>query len=1400
MDVEKLRQQILKLTPVERRALKARVAAAAANGDRDRVPRRDPASAAPLSFAQQRLWFLDQYEPGSGVYNIALAARLEGSLDAEALRRAFETIVARHEVLRTTFPARDGVPIQAIAPPPRVELPLTDLQALGAAQRESALRAALDDEANRPFDLQRDLMLRVHLFRVSQRDHALLFVLHHIAADGWSLGVIGRELSALYAAYCGGTHAELPKLPIQYADYAQWQREHLSGGTLESAAGYWRERLDGAPPSLELPSDRPRPVIQTFKGAAEGAMLPLELSTRLNALSRSEGVTLFMTLLAAFATLLHRYANCDDIVIGTASACRNRGETENLVGFFANTLPLRMDVRGNPTFRELLGRARETALGAYAHQEVPFEALVEMLRLERSLAHTPLVQTAFVLQNYPASPVVLPGLTITPVTLQRRTARFDLSVLMWETPVGLAVEVEYNTDLFDAAAVKRLLRHFENLLTNVVQNPVQRISRLPLLEAAERRRMVEEWNATAADFPRDEGLYELFSRHVARTPDAVAIAEADRTLTYAQLDVRARSLAHELRARGVGPGVLVAVCLDRTTSMIVAWLAVLHAGGAYVPIDPDYPAARRVWMIEDAGAKVLVSDAHWRGEGARCLEHAVDIASLEDNPEGDAQGERAARSNGESLAYVMYTSGSAGVPKGVAVPQRAIARLVLNTDYVKLAAEDAIAQVSNAAFDAATFEVWGALLNGARLVMLPTATMLTPHELEAALARHGVTAMFLTTALFNQIARVRPSAFRGLRYLLFGGEVADPRAAAAVLEAGPPRRLLHVYGPTEATTFSTHYVVERVPADAANLPIGRPIANTEAYVLDAELNPVPINVAGELYIGGPGLALGYFGRPELTAEKFIGHPFRPGDRLYRTGDLARYRADGTIDFLGRTDWQMKIRGFRVEPAEIESALKQHSTVRDAVVVAREVEAGERRLFGYVVARAAAGAPAIDPRALREFARGLLPSHMVPSAIRVVDAFPLTPNGKIDRDALPKLEAERPGSTRRLPQSPLEHQLLVIWRELLGTQEIGTRDNFFDLGGHSLLAVRMIEAIERHCNHRLPLTALFADATIEGLAAAILRQGSRFFDEDLVAINSQGPLPPFFFVHGDYYGGGLYTLKLARALGADQPFYVFHPHGLGGRPLRASIEEMARDHVRALKAFRPRGPYLLGGYCNGGLVAFEMARQLRTAGDAVDFLAVLDASAWNSRLHSMQVLANAYGTIRGYGAERKLALFLELRSKTLHVLALARRGRAEVLRAVGRKLWRSAARLMPVGSREPIAHATPSIAAVRAIENGVGRTEMDAVYRDAVATYVPRRYAGRITVLRSRDEGWPDEDLGWRAVADEVDAYEVAGDHFKSITDHAQAVGELLRECLDTAREGAAPQRWHNPATQAAEVT
>jgi amino acid adenylation domain-containing protein len=1067
----------------------------------------------PTSFAQQRLWLVDQLEPGSAFYNVPVATRLKGALDTAALERSLVEIVRRHEALRTTISVVEGEPVQVVSPSTEASLPIVDLRHMHEEAREAEAHRLAEEEARKPFDLAQGPLIRTTLLRIGEQDHMLLLTMHHIVSDGWSMQVFYEEMESLYNAYIAGQLSPLAELPVQYADYAVWQREWLQGETLQAQLDYWKAQLAGAPPLLELPTDRPRPHAQTYGGGHQAIHLPVSLARQLEALGRREGATLFMVLLAAFDTLFYRYTGQSDVVVGSPIAGRTRQEIEGLIGFFVNTLVLRASFAGDPTFKEALRRVRETALGAYDHQDVPFERLVEELQPERSLGRTPFFQVMFVLQNARIADPKLQGIEAHTFIVDSGTAKFDLSLDMQNDEEGLHGVLEYNLDLFDASTITRMLGHFQTLLEGIVANPNRRVSELPLLTQEERHTLLVEWNDTHKDYPQDGCIHQLFEEQVERTPDAIAVVFGQEQITYQELNSRANQLARHLRGLGVGSEVLAGLCVERSIEMVVGLFGILKAGGAYVPLDPSYPKDRLAYILEDSRAPVLVTQKGLSLAGE--LSQGVQVVYL-DGEEGRIEDENAddiGQEEGgvtpENVAYAIYTSGSTGLPKGVLGLHRgAINRFRWMWETYPFTAGEVCCQKTALSFVDSIWEVFGPLLQGVPLVIIPDGVLKDPELFLGALAGSGVTRLVLVPSLLRVLLDTTndlDAKLPRLKIWATSGEALPAELAQRFKELLPGRTLLNVYGSSEVSADVTWHDLSRESADLSRAPIGRPIANTQVYLLDRHLQPVPIGVPGELYVGGANLARGYLGKPDLTAERFVPNPFVSTEyrvssteftqhsalstRLYKMGDLGRYLPDGSIEYLGRADYQTKIHGFRVEPDEIAATLAQHEAVRECVVVAREDSPGDRRLVAYAVLREADGAAASD---LRLFLRQKLPDHMIPSAFVLLETMPLTPSGKVDRRALPPPEQGRleEDSSYVAPRDVVEGVLAGMWAEMLRLERVGVYDSFFELGGHSLMAMQLISRIREAFRVDFPLRQMFEDPTVAGMSAALVAQETK----------------------------------------------------------------------------------------------------------------------------------------------------------------------------------------------------------------------------------------------------------------------------------------------------------------------
>jgi amino acid adenylation domain-containing protein len=1049
------------------------------------------AQSLPLSFAQQRLWFIDQLEPMNAFYNIPVAVRLSGALDQAALEGALTEVVRRHEVLRTQYTEVDGEPVQVITAAAAFSLSLTDLSHLAQSEREAEAKVIASAEAGTGFDLRCAPLLRARLLRLSADEHVVLLTMHHISSDGWSVAVLLKEVAALYDAFTQGLASPLPELVIQYADFSVWQREWLQGEVLAEQLSYWQQQLGTDLPMLELPTDRARPPVQSYHGATQSLSLSEAVSRQLLELSRREGVTLFMTLLAAFQTLLARYTGQTEIVVGTPVAGRQQAETEELIGFFINTLVLRTDLSGDPTFVEMLGRVREVALSAYTHQDVPFEKLVEELEPERSLSHSPLFQVMVVLQNTPVEGVDVGQLEMRGVGSESRVAKFDLTLTVVESAGVLRLFWNYRTDLFDAVTIERMSRHFERVLESMVKEPQQRVSAIALLTEAETEQQLNEWNATTVEYPANTCLHEMFEEQVERTPDQIAVVYDEQQVSYAELNERANQLAHYLRQQGVGAEVLVGILMERSVEMVVALMGVLKAGGAYLPLDSAYPQERLALMLEDAHIKLVLGQReliaklpHTRATVLCLDEEWASISSRSgENPQ--------LALSPENLAYVIYTSGSTGTPKAAMNTHAAITnRLLWMQDAYQLEQTDRVLQKTPFSFDVSVWEFFWPLLTGARLVMAEPGGHQDSAYLVKLVNREQITTLhFVPSMLQVFLGEANVGECRSLKRVICSGEALSPELAQQFFERFEGVELDNLYGPTEAAVDVTFHECEP-DSQLRTVPIGRPIANTQLYLLDGNLRPVPVGVSGHLHIGGRSLARGYLRRPELTAEKFIPNPFSvvEGGRLYRTGDLARYLPDGEIEYLGRNDEQVKLRGFRIELGEIEAVLRTHDGVSESVVVVREMGEGRgQQLVGYVVMESAEqrGSAEERGRELQEYVSGKVPQYMVPTWIVVLDEMPLTTSGKINRRALPApIQGASTTEDYVAPRNAVEEVLAGIYRQVLGERQIGIHDNFFQLGGHSLLATQVIARVRKSFQAEVPLIRLFESPTVAALAVRI----------------------------------------------------------------------------------------------------------------------------------------------------------------------------------------------------------------------------------------------------------------------------------------------------------------------------
>ncbi len=1359
-------------------ALAERLERGSRAGDGPAIERVDRGRRVPASFAQRALWFLDRLAPGEPTFHVTAAVTVRGPLDVEALRRAFAEIVRRHESLRTTFALDDGRPVQVLGDPGEFPLPTIDLADVPAADREAETARVASRELHRPFDLEAGPLVRAALVRLSGEEHAVLLTMHHIITDGWSMGVAAGELSSLYQAFSRGRPSPLPDLPVQYADFADWQRRWLSGDVRQRLLDYWMKRLDGLEP-LDLPTDRPRPIERSSQGASVFFTLPKELNAKVEALSRREGVTPYMTLLAAFQTLLHRSSGQVDIAVGSPIAGRNRAEFEGIIGYFVNMLVLRCDLSGDPTFRDLLSLVKETALGAYEHQDLPFDQLVEALKPPRDPSRSPLFQVMFVLQNNRMPVASKGGLSLDSLRVDEGpgTAKFDLSLALEESDGALVGSFEYRTDLFDQPTISAMVDRLACLLKAAVDEPETRISRLPLGPTPPPM-------AGPVVPIADLGVHELFEKQALATPDGLALAWDGGTLSYAELNVRANRLANRLRARGVVRGSFVGVALERRPELAVALLAVLKAGGAFVPLDTGFPRERLARTLEDARAKLAITRGDLLETATALLHLDADAEAIERQPGGDLS----PIATLDDPAYVLYTSGSTGTPKGAIVSHRGLVNHNLAAiDLFGLAPGDRVGQVASVSFDIALEEMFPAWVCGATVVQRPDDAVLDPVRFLRWVADERITVLDLPTSYWHvwveALDRLGLELPETLRLVVVGGEAALPAAYATwKVLAGDRVRWINTYGPTETSIIATAFEPRDTETPDA-LPIGRPIANVRAMVLDEDLRPVAQGLPGELFLAGECVGGGYVGRRAMTAERFLPDPSspRPGARMFRTGDRVRVRRDGQIEFLGRVDRQVKVRGFRVEPGDVETALMSHPEISAAIVVARKDDLGENRLDAYFVARNEASAAE-----LRAFLGKKLPRHLIPSTITPLEALPMTLTGKIDRRALPPPQEQAGSSGDSVaPRDEVERRLAAIWGEVLDVASVGVTESFFDLGGHSLAAVRLTARIAEAFGRELPLASLFLGATIADQAARLREVPTG--DEPwspLVPIQPEGQEPPFFCVHPA--GGIVYCFReLAMRLAPDRPFFGLQAAGLDGTsPPLNRLEDMAASYVEAIRRHRPEGPYHLGGWSLGGLVAFEMARQLASAGETVASLALID------------IQAPTVGDGRDASARGLTGMDADFASLGLFGSgdAIDPGLLAEFLADLGVGSAREARRLvaklkaMDADSRRGRVLSLFGLDQVYQLDAGPERAGRlwDVLRANYLAgkRYSPGLYAGRATVFRAskRPGALVDPTLGWSSLVEGgVNVVTVPGDHASILrSPGVERLAESLRMMLGGA--------------------
>jgi len=1304
----------------------------------------------PLSFTQERLWFLDQLEGKSYKYNIPIALQIQGNLNIAVLKQALVTITQRHEILRTRFPTTNGTPVQVIDPNSNLALTVVDLQEFSPDQRFEQVQQKVKQELETPFNLAKSQSLRVTLLQVAHQEFVLLVSMHHIVSDGWSVSIFTQELFTLYQAFLSNSSSPLPSLPIQYADFAVWQRQWWCEERLQTQLDYWKQQLSNAPPILELPINRPRLTVQTFRGKSLSFQINPELNKQLLTLTKNTGATLFMTLLAAFATLLYRYSFQEDISIGSPIANRNRSEIEPLIGSFINTLVLRIRIQDNPSFAELLTQVQQVALDAYEHQDAPFEKVVEALQPERNLSHNPLFQVMFILQNVPEETFKLPNLTLTPFDLDNVTSKFDLTLSIAQKKQELQGRWEYNTDLFDEDTIIRMNQHFQTLLLGIVANPQLQVSKLPLLTATERQMLVD-WNNTYREYPQDKCIHQLFELQVEKTPLAIAVVFEDQQLTYLELNKKANCLAHYLQKLGVGPEVVVGLCVERSTDMIVGLLGILKAGGAYLPLDSALPTQNLVLRLQDVQVSLVISHRSlvdsFEQMTVICLD--TDWEAITGQPDTNP----VALVTPENLIYVLYTSGSTGKPNPVAIEHRQLLNYYYGiVEKLDLPIGSSFATISTFAADLGNTVIFPSLCTGGCLHIISYECATHPAALANYCHHHPIDCLkIVPTHLAALLAGTQPEKILPRQCLILGGETATWELIEQIRQYAECRILNH-YGPTEATVGVLTYPVQMRDGKSALVPLGRSLSNCQIYLLDRYRQPTPLGVQGEIYIGGDSLARGYLNRTALTAERFIPNPFidKPLARLYKTGDLARYLPDGNIEYLGRSDNQVKIRGFRIELGEIEAVLSQHPDVSQAAVIAREDVKGDKRLVAYIVPQESA--PTVSE--LRSFLTEKLADYMIPSTFMLLESLPLTQNGKVNRHALPAPDNAQPQASFVVSRNELEHQLAQIWSDILNVQPVGIKDNFFELGGHSLVAVRLMVKIEQEFGKTLPIATLFQFPTIEDLANHLKTHKNTPSSSNLVPIQPKGNKTPLFCVH-PVGGDVLCYADLAHYLGDTQPFWALQSLEIQGEcePL-TKIEDMAATYIKALQTIQPQGCYQLAGWSMGGAIAFEMAVQLVASGEKVSLLALIDSYApipqFKSSLEmdEAMLLADWVKNLSGSNLDVSVSVeklrLLEPHEQFNYVLEQAKKD-GLLLKEMGQKQASSLFQVFKVN-------------------------------RLSLYSYIPQPYPGRITLFSASEtakEENQDPSHGWRELAMQgIDMHNISSNHFSII--RSQILAELIK--------------------------
>jgi amino acid adenylation domain-containing protein len=1310
------------------------------------VLRKDLTEEYPCSLGQRRFWILDQLEPGNPSLNVAVRWRLEGAVSSAQLESAFQHIIARHAVLRTRIATVDGEPVQVVEPRMAFRIPVIDLSQLPKADAErEALRIA-KTEARASFDLSVAPLIRVTLVRLREGVAFLLVTAHHTICDGWSIGLLTRELTELCAAEHAGRAAALPELPVSYGDYAAWQTDWARSADLEPETEFWVNALRGAQP-FEVHPERPRPPVQTTNGEIESTLLDRGITNRLSELSKRQGCTMFMVSLAALMALLHRYTGAQDICVGTQVAGRDDTDLEDLIGMFINTLVLRVDVSGDPAFPALCERVRNVVTDAFENQQMPLEKLIEILKPQRDRSRNPLFSVNFIFQRSFIRNASGGSFELMDMPSVSAGAMYDLNFFMVERPDGWRASCEFNTDLFDRATIARLLGHFTNILRALGQDESRTISQLPLLSEAERQDLVVGRNDTAREYPKHLTVTHLFDLQARRTPEAIAVVCGDERLRYQELEAAANRLAHALLKRGLTPSSRVGVFLDRSADLVIALLAVLKAGCAYIPLDPIYPKERLRHVIEDSRLSVLISNCAY---AARLPENRAPLVLL-DTDVADIAGQGSElpeyRSSGGDIAYVMYTSGSTGKPKGVQIPHIALTNFLCSMQREPgITDKDALLAVTTISFDIAALEMFLPLVSGAKLVIAREDEAADGRELLRLMTRHSISVLQATPVTWQLLLE---SGWQGQPALkmLCGGEALPRKLAEKLLDCGG--ELWNMYGPTETTIWSS---AMRVTRGEQTVPVGPPISNTQFYVVDALANPVPIGVPGELVIGGDGVARGYVNLPKLTAERFPTDHFRnvADARLYRTGDLVRARMDGTFEFLGRADHQIKLRGYRIELGEIESAILGHPDVAEAVAHAGKARNGDGAIWAYVVPKHTGRGPEQLIADLQQRLQRALPAYMQPASIAVLASLPRTPNGKVDRKLLPE-PREVQQSVAAPPVTDLERRLAAVWCSVLGLQSVDRTANFFEIGGHSVLAARLAARIEAQFGRRLSLATLFKSPSIEEQARVLgVEQGRQFDFRQVVKLQPNGSKPPIIAINNT----GIFYV-LSRRLGSDQPFTCLQLFDPANRdvPLPDTVEALASEYVRLIRSVQQNGPYALVGWCVAGALTFETARQLAATGQKVSMLAMVDTWA-PGHLKRLGVIR---GRLTDYSYRGHL-IMREFRCVLRREMPIGTFISNRVLVKTLKGLFSRAAPVSPPSADDRELQSSPE-----AYDQWLQR-----YLERNLKQYQPKPYPGRLTLLRSGQEPrglFIDNEMGWGQFAQEgVEVVMVEGDHFTVFSD------------------------------------